>query len=158
MPRVVIGVGNPYRRDDGVGLAVLDRLRDRIGPGVRLVVTDGEPTQLIDAWAGAELAIVVDAVLCEPAEPGRVHRSDAVGAPAGTPGGTHALGIPDAIRLAEVLERMPRRLAVYAVEAAELGFGAGLTPAVEAAVPAIVAAVLDELTRGPAPEPAGPPS
>lgn len=158
MTRTVIGVGNPYRRDDGVGPAVIDRLRSRVDPAVHLVVTDGEPTQLLDAWAGTELAIVIDAVLCERPEPGRLHRSDAVGAPAGAAAGTHALGMPDAIRLAEVLDRMPRRLVVYAVEAAELGFGAGLTPAVAASVPAIVAAVLDELTRGPAPEPAGPPS
>ena len=61
-PVVVIGVGNEFRRDDGAGPAVVARLRDLAPPGVRLVITDGEPTRLIDAWAGAALAVVVDAV------------------------------------------------------------------------------------------------
>src|SRR5437899_1606818 len=47
-PRVVvIGVGNPYRRDDGVGPAVVDRLRRSAPAGVRLEESDGEPSQLL---------------------------------------------------------------------------------------------------------------
>ena len=70
---VVIGVGNEYRRDDGAGLAVVARLRDRVPPGVELVLTDGEPTRLIEAWTGAALAVVVDAVRADPPRPGPVH-------------------------------------------------------------------------------------
>jgi hypothetical protein len=54
---VVIGVGNEYRRDDGAGLAVVARLRDRVPPGVEIVLTDGEPIRLIEAWTGAALAV-----------------------------------------------------------------------------------------------------
>ena len=71
---MVIGVGNEYRRDDGAGLAVVTSLRDRVPPGVELVLTDGEPTRLIEAWTGAALAVVVDAVRADPPRPGRMHR------------------------------------------------------------------------------------
>ncbi len=71
---VVIGVGNEFRRDDGAGPAVLARLRDLAPPGVRFVITDGEPTRLIEAWTGAALAVVVDAVRADPPHPGQVHR------------------------------------------------------------------------------------
>ena len=83
-PVVVIGVGNEFRRDDGAGPAVVARLRDLAPPGVRLVITDGEPTRLIDAWAGAALAVVVDAVRARvaPAGDGPSFR----GRPAGGPG------------------------------------------------------------------------
>ena len=60
-PIVVIGVGNEFRRDDGAGPAVIGQLRDRVPAGVELVITDGEPTRLIEAWAGAALAVIVDA-------------------------------------------------------------------------------------------------
>jgi len=40
---VVIGVGNPYRRDDGIGRAVVTRLHRRHLPGVTLAECDGEP-------------------------------------------------------------------------------------------------------------------
>jgi hydrogenase maturation protease len=63
---VVIGVGNEFRRDDGVGPAVVASLRDRVPPGVDLVLTDGEPTRLIEAWTGAVLAVVIDAVRAHP--------------------------------------------------------------------------------------------
>jgi hydrogenase maturation protease len=71
---VVIGIGNEFRRDDGAGLAVVTSLRDRVPPGVEIVLTDGEPTRLIEAWTGPALAVVVDAVRADPPRPGRVHR------------------------------------------------------------------------------------
>jgi hydrogenase maturation protease len=144
--RVIIGVGNEFRRDDGIGPAVVARLRDQQPGGVALTVTDGEPTQLLDAWAGAELAVVIDAVMCEPSVPGRIHRTEAAPRPAAS-ASTHGLGIPDAVRLADALDRAPQRLVVYAVEAEDLGFGRGLTPTVAAVLPDLTRAVLSEIPR-----------
>ncbi|WP_206797013.1 hydrogenase maturation protease [Amycolatopsis sp. MtRt-6] len=142
---VVIGVGNEYRHDDGVGLAVLAELDANPIPGVVTVLCDGEPAALLEAWTGAELAVVVDAVLCEPSTPGRIWRSTVDGLPSsrGT-ASSHALGIPDAVRLGAALGRVPDELVVYAIEAAELDLGVGLTPAVQAAVPEVVRAIRGE--------------
>ena len=41
---------------------------------MQLLVCDGEPTRMIEAWACASLAVVVDAVLASPPVPGRLHR------------------------------------------------------------------------------------
>lgn len=144
---VVIGVGNEFRRDDGAGPAVVARLRDLAPDGVRLVVTDGEPARLIEAWAGAALAVVVDAVRAEPSRPGTVHRFavDRPGAGAGRPASSHGLGLDDAISLAVALDRMPGRLVVHAIEAADLTLGLGLTPLVAAAVDPVARAVLADL-------------
>jgi hydrogenase maturation protease len=145
---VVIGVGNDFRHDDGIGPAVIGQLQQHGLPGVALTVVDGEPTKLLDAWAGMDLAIVIDAVRCEPSMPGRIHRTT-IPAPLGSVGSTssHGLGIPEAVRLAEVLGRAPTRLVVYAVEAADLGLGVGLSADVMAAVPAVTCAVLQELDQ-----------
>jgi hydrogenase maturation protease len=146
-PAVVIGVGNDFRRDDGAGPAVVARLRDLAPPGVRLLVTDGEPARLVEAWTGAPLAIVVDAVRAEPPEPGRVHRFVVDRPRPGTGRGasSHGLGLDDAVALAVALDRMPGRLVVHAIEAADLAQGPGLTPPVAAAVDAVVTAVLADL-------------
>jgi hydrogenase maturation protease len=143
---VVIGVGNEFRRDDGIGPAVLAELARRELPGVRLVHSDGEPSQLFDAWAGTPLAVLVDAVRCAPSSPGRIHRSTLSAPLAAAAASTHGLGIPEALRLAEVLDRAPQRLVVYAVEAGDLGFGPGLSDAVARALTEVVAAVLAELS------------
>jgi hydrogenase maturation protease len=102
MMTAVIGVGNGFRRDDGIGPAVVARLAQHDLPGVTFTVCDGEPSQLIDAWVGTELAVLIDAVLCAPPEPGRVHRTSLGTLPGRSPSAsTHGLGIPEAIRLAE---------------------------------------------------------
>jgi hydrogenase maturation protease len=141
----LIGVGNPYRRDDGIGPALIAEVARYDPPGVTLTVTDGEPTQLIDAWTGAELVVVVDAVLCDPATPGRIHRSTGASLLRTASASTHGLGIPDAVQLAKLLGLAPQRLVLFAVEASDVGLGVGLSPAVTAAMPALTRAVLTEL-------------
>jgi sulfhydrogenase subunit alpha len=148
VPVVVIGVGNEFRRDDGAGPAVVDRLRGLVPPGVGLVTTDGEPTRLLEAWTGMALAVVVDAVRAQPPHPGRVHRFvlDRPGAGAGRSASSHGFGLDDAIGLAVALDRMPGRLIVHAIEGADLTQGTGLTPPVAAAVGIVAAAVLDDIS------------
>jgi hypothetical protein len=58
---------------------------------------------------------------------------------------THGLGVPDALGLAEALGRAPARLVVFAVEAADLGFGTGLSQPVAEPLPDLTRQVLDEL-------------
>lgn len=146
-PAVVIGVGNDFRRDDGAGPAVVGRLRGLALPWVQLVITDGEPTRLIEAWTGAALAVVVDAVRAEPPHPGRIHRFeiDRPRVGAARTASSHGFGLDDAISLATALDRMPGRLIVHAIEAADLALGPGLTPAVAAAVGAVADAILDDI-------------
>jgi hydrogenase maturation protease len=146
-PVVVIGVGNEFRRDDGAGPAVIGRLSGLVPAGVRLVITDGEPTRLIEAWTGAALAVVVDAVRAEPSHPGQIHRFvvDRPGAGVARPASSHGFGLDDAIGLALALDRMPGRLIVHAIEAADLAQGTGLTPPVAASVRAVAAAILDDI-------------
>ncbi len=144
---VVIGIGNPYRRDDGIGPALADRLTGLGLSNVDVRVLDGEPTGLLDAWTGAALAIIVDAVICQPARPGRIHRTTLprlTGAPATS---SHGLGIPEAIELGRALDRLPDHLIVYAVEAADVGFGTELSPEVAAALPELLDAIRTDLER-----------
>ena len=137
-PIVVVGVGNPMRRDDGLGAAAVRALAGRAG--VELVELDGEATRLIDAWVGRRLAIVVDAAVTG-ADPGTVHevvvgRDEVPGWSAG--GSTHAAGVAEAVALAEALDRLPDELVILGVEPADLDHGPGLSPAVAAAVPLVV--------------------
>jgi hydrogenase maturation protease len=144
---VVLGVGNEFRRDDGAGPAVVARLRGQVPAGVELLITDGEPARMIEAWAGAGVAVIVDAVRAEPAVPGRLHRLvlHRPGTGAARPVSSHGFGVDEAIGLALALDRMPGRLIVHAVEAGDLSQGVGLTPAVAAVIDVLAAAVLRDL-------------
>jgi hydrogenase maturation protease len=139
--RVVIGVGNEYRRDDGFGPAVAARLAARKPSDVDVMASDGEPTRLIDLWTGADLAVVVDAVRADHAG----HRYELVLTGADLPwdraASSHGIGLGSTVELARALDRLPRRLVVLAVSGREFGFGTGLTPEVAAAVGPTVARV-----------------
>ena len=107
------------------------------------------PARLVEVWTGAALAVVVDAVRAEPPHPGRVHRfvldRPRPVDPLSRPASSHGLGLDDAVGLAVALDRMPGRLIVHAIEAADLTQGPGLSPAVAAAVDTVVRAVIADL-------------
>ncbi|HEX6310213.1 MAG TPA: hydrogenase maturation protease [Acidimicrobiia bacterium] len=129
---MVIGVGNPFRGDDGAGLRAIALARPDLPAGVRVVESDGEPARVLDAWEGADLAVVVDAMRSG-AEPGTVVRAeagrDALPEPVGG-GSTHALGIGEAVALGRALDRLPARVVVFGIEGERFDAGVGLTPAV----------------------------
>ncbi|MEW1928731.1 hydrogenase maturation protease [Streptomyces sp. NPDC088360] len=150
----VIGVGNEFRRDDGVGWEVIARLRERaadrpLPTGTVLATCDGDPGRLIGLWEGADLAVVVDAAHAHPAHPGLVHRlvldADALDRPRTT--SSHGLGLGEAVELARVLGRLPGRLVVYAVEGADSALGTGLSPSTEAVVAPLAEDIEDEIVR-----------
>ena len=146
MRTVVIGVGNAYRSDDGVGLAVAERVRARAGE-IEVVACEQEPSRLLDAWADADLALVVDAVSSPGAEPGTVHRFDATerAVPSSVfRGSTHAFGVGEVIEVARALGRLPGRVLLYGVEGGKFAAGEGLSPAVAAAVEPLVSELLEE--------------
>jgi hydrogenase maturation protease len=135
---VVIGVGHPYRSDDAVGLAVLGLLADRNPSGLTLIASTGEPTELIEAWDSADMAIIIDALHHPYAEPGRVHHFvvdlaalDEQELPSAA--SSHGIELGQALALADALDRLPNQLILYAIEVRDVGFGDGLTPPVETA-------------------------
>ena len=147
MKVVVVGVGNAVRGDDAAGLAVAERVRRGAPDGVAVVDCEQEPTRLLDAWHGADVALVVDAAQSG-AEPGTVHRFDASAdcVPARVfRSSTHAFGVGDAVELGRVLGRLPARVVVYGIEGADFTAGSGLSDAVAGVVGDVARSVLADL-------------
>ena len=145
----VIGVGNRWRSDDGIGLVVAARVRDLAPAGVEVAEREGEPTGLLNAFEDARAVVVVDAV-SSGAPPGTLHRLDAASAPLPHElfrRSTHHLGLPEAVELARALGRLPAQLYVVGVEGSNWEAGDRLSAPVAAAVENAVAAVLAEVER-----------
>jgi hydrogenase maturation protease len=142
---LVIGIGNAWRNDDGAGLAVA-RLLDGL-EGAEVLEREGEPTSLIDSWAGADAVWLVDAV-SSGAEPGTVHRHDA--SERELPAtlfdtSTHHLGLAQAVELARALGRLPGTTIVYGIEGKSFETGETLSSEVEAAAARVAEAVREEV-------------
>ncbi len=136
---VVVALGNDWRRDDGVGRAVLEELRHLTG--VASLAAVGDPLELHDLWAGADLAVVVDALSAadqpgtvqvatlqlasEPRSPDAFRRSVS----------SHGLGLGEVLLLAQQLGSAPLQVVVVGIVGGDFGHGVGLTRAVSRAVP-----------------------
>lgn len=135
-PAVIIGIGNDYRRDDGVGLHVARLVRD-LAPG-ELKVIEGiaDGYALMESWSESSTVFVIDCSVSE-AEPGSIYRFDALNEdiPVTLFSGfsTHSINLVRAIALARALERLPGSLTVVGIEGKDCSCGEGLSPEVKRA-------------------------
>lgn len=145
---LVIGIGNEYRGDDGVGLAVIGALLKEQGLQEAICKEcTGEGTALMDLWESFSNVILIDAMLSGDA-PGAISRFDAnkEAIPARLSShSTHAFGVAEAVELAKTLYELPASLVVYAVEGKNFAANVGLTPEVEHAVPVVARLVMREV-------------
>jgi hydrogenase maturation protease len=140
----VIGVGNDLRADDGAGLQVVRRLRAQ--PGVAVKAYDGEAIGLLELWAGADAAVLVDTVRSG-AAPGTMHRLEVTSEPLPTAFGrssSHTISIADVIELARTLGTLPARVVVFGVEGARFAAGEELSQEVAGAIESVADAVRRE--------------
>lgn len=149
MPATIIGVGNRWRGDDGLGLVVAERLAaGRPLPGV--VVRREDASGLADAWRGADVAVVVDAMASSD-PPGTIRRFEVGDAPVPRDTlrcSTHGFGVAEAIELARSLGRLPSRLIVYGVAGERFDHGSDLSEPVARAVDEVIARILADTAGG----------
>jgi hydrogenase maturation protease len=147
---LVIGIGNPDRGDDAVGLAIARKVKAAAEPGeVTVKELVGDQLALIDEWDGATEVYLVDAV-CSGGTPGAVYRFDAANGLTERFGhrGTHTFSLADVIELARVLGRLPVHVAGFGIEAADFTIGAGLSAEAAAAADEVTAQLLADLKAG----------
>jgi hydrogenase maturation protease len=133
---LVLGVGNPWRGDDGVGPAVIASLQGTLD-GVMLEEAGAPGLALVEMMLGLDRVVVVDALVDESGPPGRVGIKTPEDFPAARPAANpHGAGLLDAMAFGRrvVPADMPRRLALVTVTIGPPGTGEGLSPPVAAAV------------------------
>ncbi len=149
MKTIVLGVGNPILQDDGVGLHVIDALRQRMNnPMVTLETASTGGMNLLDMIRGYEKVILIDAVKQMDIAPGIVKRfllSDFQTVHSCNP---HDVSLSEALRLAEQLgeKYLPSKIILIGITVNNTyEFGEHLSNEVASAVPTAVSLVLEEL-------------
>lgn len=146
MRRVLLGVGNLDRGDDGAGRIAADLLRGRLPQEIDILEDTGEAASLLARLEDARAAVIIDACRLGAAA-GRIRRFDVSSAP--LPEGrfaasTHTVGLAAAIELARALKQLPARCIVYAVEGARFDAGVALSPPVAAAIRGLAPHIIKE--------------
>ena len=145
----VIGVGNEYRCDDGVGLIVARDIKRREFSGVSVLEESGEGAALMERMRGANAAIVIDAV-SSGREPGTIYRFEAhmESMPAQFfHSSTHAFSVAAAVELGRMLNELPPVTLVYGIEGRQFVAGIGLSPELEKARQQVVKRIEEDLER-----------
>jgi hydrogenase maturation protease len=152
---LIIGVGNPLMGDDGLGLAALARLAADPPPGADLLDGGTWGLTLLPEIEAASSVLLLDAI-DGGARPGTVLEleGDAVPAYLGVRLSPHDVGVADVLALARLRGTLPRRLAAIGIQPARVDLHDGLSPAVAAALPAMLDRVASRLAAWSRREPA----
>jgi hydrogenase maturation protease len=144
---VVIGLGNPVLTDDGVGLRVVQHLARRLRgvPGIQVRELYSGGIRLMEAMAGFDQAVIVDAIVTEGGRPGTVY-SPAVHDLFETRNthSTHDGSLAVALEFGRLAGlRLPSKIRIWAIEARDVtSFSEQLTGDVERAVPVVINGVM----------------
>ena len=152
---LVLGVGNPLRGDDGLGPRTIEELEDRELPEkVETLDAGTGGLDLLHLIEGRDRVIIIDAADLDrgtgqvaPGElvrftPNQVHLMEA-----GDRLSFHHAGLAEVLALARALDRPLPPIVVFGVQPQDVGWGQGLSPEVEAKLPALIEAVLQEIDR-----------
>lgn len=145
---LVIGIGNPDRGDDAVGLIVAQRVKAQRLPGVHVIEHNGDPGSLLDCLGSTQSAYLIDACMAG-APPGTIRRFDlaATGLPRLACAGcsTHEMGLIETVELARALGLLPPRCVTYVIEGRIYDIGSLLSPEVAAGAEKVAELIWDEL-------------
>jgi hydrogenase maturation protease len=148
---LILGLGNPLQRDDGVGCRVIEELERRsLPPGVEVLDAGTPGIGLLNLLEGRQRVLIVDAAEMG-RQPGEFVRfaADEVTLTGSTERfSLHRTAVADALALAHALALPLPEIVFFGVQPAQIGWGEGLSPEVEAAVSRVVEALLVAVSGG----------
>jgi len=147
----VLGLGNVLQGDDALGPYVAELLSAThdFPPGVTVLDVGTPGLDLTPHIAGLDALIVVDAVRASgaPGELRAYRRGELLEKPPPQRLSPHDPGLKECLLALDLIGRSPAEVLLVGAIPETVATGVGLTTAVREAVPAVAAAVLEELSR-----------
>lgn len=145
-PILVLGIGNILLRDEGVGVRVIEAMREiQLPSGVELMDGGTSGVDLVDEIADRSKLIVVDAARSDE-PPGTIFR---MGMEDLLPGegqsmSLHEFGLLDTLVTARTLGCLPRQIVIFGVQPRDVTSGLELSETIQALIPGLIKAILAE--------------
>lgn len=145
---VVLGVGSPLMADDGIGVAVVEMLRDRWEGDRGLALLDGGTwgMQILPAIEDATRLLIVDAIQAG-AKPGTLLRLDGDEIPRHLrmKMSPHQIELGEVLAVAELRGRFPAEAVALGIQPARIELREGFSDVVESALPPLLEAIETQL-------------
>ena len=126
---LVLGIGNILLSDEGVGVRVVEALKEmKLPDNVELLDGGTGAFDLLDIMAEYNTVIIIDAVQGG-GEPGAVYRfypSD-IGMQKKCLTSVHQVGLMDALSMARLTGHSPQKIIVFGIEPEDMGWGLELS-------------------------------
>lgn len=146
---LVLGMGNPLLKDDGIGLLIARTIKSRINnPEIEVLEASLGGINLLDILVGYEKAVLIDAAQTSEGIIGKLYKltTDML---AGTRhiNSTHDLTLSDALKLGEKLGMsLPREIIIYAIEAKDVTtFSEDISPELKQYIPEYVEVIIKDI-------------
>ncbi len=147
---VVLGLGNLLRRDEGLGIRAMERLRVcyTLPETVQLVDGGTLGLELLSYLEGTERVLILDAALTN-GPPGTLLRLGGEQVPSffGLRSSAHEIALADLLAVMKLRGTQPHELVVWGMQPAALELGWELSEPIASHLDALVAAAATELER-----------
>jgi len=144
---LVLGVGNILLSDEGIGVHVIEALKERdLPPDVEVLDGGTASLELLNILANRDKVIIIDAVEGG-GEPGTIYRftPDDIKYRSTTFTSLHQISLMETLTDAKYLGIAPKSIVILGIEPKEMELGLEMTPEATAVVPRVVELVLAEL-------------
>jgi hydrogenase maturation protease len=146
---IILGLGNEYISDDGIGIHAIREFKKHIfSDNYTIEELSVGGIELLDYLSGYEKAIIVDAFCTGSNQSGTIYRyKQTTDEEVMKVRSSHQIDLPQIIGLAKVLGiAIPNEIIVYGVEAKDITtFNCNCTQEVESAIPRLVNLIHSEL-------------
>ncbi|MGA1842598.1 MAG: hydrogenase maturation protease [bacterium] len=137
---LVLGLGNDLLKDDGVGIAAVQKLRDVLDISIDCVQASTSGLGLMDYLAGRDKVIIIDAIVLVPEKVGQVFEWHLDELSTGTVFSPHYVGLFEIREIARLLTLpFPKELKVLGIVVKDpFAIGEKMSPEVEGAIDKVV--------------------
>lgn len=146
---LILGIGNILLKDEGIGIHVINKLKELTLPENVEVIDGGTAgLDLIDLIEGRKKLIVIDAVKAG-GVPGTIYRltEENLDIKPKAIMSFHDIDLLDALYMVQTTGEKPKEIIVIGIEPKDMSDGLELSPEIEERIPYIIRLVLKELIK-----------
>jgi len=146
----IIGIGNSLRKDDSLGLVLLEKLKEKkteLPEGMEFIEGGLGGMVLLHYLADFDIAYIIDAVdfSGEPGELRFFEKDDVVSKKVKISFSTHEDDFLKVVKLSEELNEIPEKIYIFGIQPKDMGLGCDLSPAIEGSIDENLKKIIDKI-------------
>lgn len=142
--KLIIGVGNPIREDDGLGWVVVQELRDQLTDSdVNYIIVQQLTLDLVPLIADAESVCIID--VCKDGTEGRISRAALAHNSCNASTLTHFFSPHTLLSVVQSLYGSHPKAILFTVSAKNFSYSEDVSPIIKSIIPELISQISNEI-------------